>query len=304
VTQQVDAITRTLLYEGYLLYPYRRSAVKNRHRFNFGVLYPEDFGAGGLQTNVPGAGPGTDRSFLLTECPLKGSPATRLVVSVRFLQLIPARTSDNAVEPDERALERSVIVAQRTLGELCTLAVSYTFGDENVHAAAETSAREVRSGLYTVCVRVWNATRAGRPASRDEALLRSLVSTHVILDAADGAFISLLDPPAACADVVADCRNIGVWPVLVGDPGTHDCVLASPIVLYDYPRVAPESAGDLFDGTEIDEILALRILTLTDEEKREARNGDARAREILDRTERLRPEDWARLHGTNRGGDE
>jgi len=65
-------------------------------------------------------------------------------------------------------------------------------------------------------------------------------------------------------------------------------MLASPIILYDYPQIAPESPGDLFDGTEIDEILALRIMTMTDDEKREMRNTDVRARRILERTKLYR----------------
>ena len=55
-------------------------------------------------------------------------------------------------------------------------------------------------------------------------------------------------------------------------------MLCSPIILYDYPKIAPESAGDFFDGTEMDEMLTLRVLTLTDAEKQEMRNGDPRAR--------------------------
>jgi hypothetical protein len=78
-------------------------------------------------------------------------------------------------------------------------------------------------------------------------------------------------------------------------------LLSSPIILYDYPQIAPESAGDLFDGTEIDEILSLRVLTLSEEEKREVRGGDERARAILDRTETLPPEAFAKMHGAIRG---
>ena len=77
--------------------------------------------------------------------------------------------------------------------------------------------------------------------------------------------------------------------------------MSAPIILSDYPQIAPESAGDLFDGTEIDEILALRILTLTDAEKQEVRNGDERARQILERTELLPPEHFQKLHGAMRG---
>ncbi|MBO0703460.1 MAG: hypothetical protein J2P38_11040, partial [Candidatus Dormibacteraeota bacterium] len=90
------------------------------------------------------------------------------------------------------------------------------------------------------------------------------------------------------------------WPVLVGDPGTADVMLASPIILEDHPRVAPESPQDLFDATEIDEILSLRILTLSDAEKAELRRTDARAAALLERTESLTPEEFLRLHGTLR----
>ena len=116
-----------------------------------------------------------------------------------------------------------------------------------------------------------------------------------------GEFVSLLEPPAELQSLAADCENVGAWPVLVGDPGQRDTMLASPIILYDYPQIAPESAGDLFDGTEIDEILSLRIMTLTDDEKREIRESDERARLILERTESMPVEQFMKLHGALRG---
>jgi len=85
--------------------------------------------------------------------------------------------------------------------------------------------------------------------------------------------------------------------VLIGEAGAHDLLLSSPIILYDYPQIAPESPGDLFDGAEIDEILTLRILTLTDDEKAELRQGDAQARALLERTEALGPAELRSLHG-------
>ena len=99
----------------------------------------------------------------------------------------------------------------------------------------------------------------------------------------------------------AACENVGTWPVLVGEAGVRDCMLSSPIILYDYPQIAPESSGDLFDGTEIDEILSLRIMTLTKEEKREVRASDERARQILERTENMPAEQFMKLHGVVRG---
>jgi hydrogenase maturation protease len=130
--------------------------------------------------------------------------------------------------------------------------------------------------------------------------MQSLVSTHLVLGVTGGEFVSLLEPPNAFQDAASQCQNVGVWPVLVGEAGQRDTMLASPIILYDYPQIAPESVGDLFDGTEIDEILSLRIMTLTDEEKREIRNSDQRARQILERTDSMPAEQFMKLHGAVR----
>src|SRR5262249_47937793 len=137
--------------------------------------------------------------------------------------------------------------------------------------------------------------------SRDDALMHSFVSTHTILEVQQGSFVSLLDPPADCKAAASACVNIGTYPVLVGDESDRSCMLSSPIILYDYPQIAPESAGDLFDGTEIDEILTLRIMTLTDDEKREMRGVDERARMILERTEKIPAEQMWKMHGAVRG---
>src|SRR6185295_5699830 len=134
--------------------------------------------------------------------------------------------------------------------------------------------------------------------TRDEALLRSFVSTHTILTAQNGDFISLLDPPERFREAAGGCSNVGAYPVLVGDEGARDCMLSSPIILYDYPQIAPESAGNLYDGTEIDEILTLRIMTLTDEEKHEMRGADQRARQLLERTEKMSVEQLLKMHGS------
>src|SRR4029077_7208653 len=115
-----------------------------------------------------------------------------------------------------------------------------------------------------------------------------------------GAFLSLLDPPAWAADAAAGCKNLFTFPVLAGRQGRRDVGLSSPIIMYDHPGVAPESPGDLFDAGEIDEILSLRTLTLTDEEKREARATDPRAKPIVDRVDALPREVFARLHGAVR----
>jgi hydrogenase maturation protease len=171
-----------------------------------------------------------------------------------------------------------------------------------VAGTVELSAAGVAEGLFRATVRVLNVTQpADASGGREEALLYSLISTHAILSVREGAFVSLLDPPEEQREAAAACRNVGLWPVLVGEAGDADAMLASPIILYDHPQIAPESPGDLFDGTEIDEILTLRILTLTEEEKKEMSAGDERARALLARTEALDRDQLMRLHGTIRG---
>jgi hydrogenase maturation protease len=88
--------------------------------------------------------------------------------------------------------------------------------------------------------------------------------------------------------------------VLVGTPPERDMMLCSPIVLYDYPQIAPESANDFYDATEMDEMLTLRVMTLTDEEKEEMRRADRRVGELLQSTEQDARQQLAKTHGTFR----
>ncbi len=138
--------------------------------------------------------------------------------------------------------------------------------------------------------------------TRDEVLRRSLVGTHLILESAGPGveFVSVIDPPPEAAEAAATCRQHRCWPVLAGPEGSADTVLGSPIILYDHPQIAGESTGALFDSTEIDEILTLRVMTMTETEKAEARATDPRAAEIIDRCDALSPEDLQRLHGALR----
>jgi hypothetical protein len=171
--------------------------------------------------------------------------------------------------------------------------------DGLVHVSARAAGGT--GSLVRVAVEVQNITALPLvPSRRDEILDRSLVAVHAMLAVEDGQFVSLLDPVESARQAAADCRNDGVFPVLIG---SDDVMLASPIILYDHPEVAPESPGDLYDATEIDEILALRVLTLTDEEKREARSTDPRAAAIIDRCDEMPPEIWERLHGALRSVD-
>jgi hypothetical protein len=113
-------------------------------------------------------------------------------------------------------------------------------------------------------------------------------------------FVSPLDPPEWAKVAVQSCTNLSTWPVLVGEAGSTDMMLSSPMVLPDHPQIAPESPLDLFDGTENDELLSLRIQTLTDEEKAQARATDPRAAAIIEHADNLPPQIYERLHGAIR----
>jgi hypothetical protein len=135
---------------------------------------------------------------------------------------------------------------------------------------------------------------------KDEAIAVSLIGTHLLAEIAGGDFVSLLEPPASADNAVARCRHHRCFPVLAGPPGDHALTLVSPIILYDHPEIAEQSEGALYDSTEIDEILTLRIMTMTDEEKATARATDPLAAQIIDRCDSMSPEALLNLHGVLR----
>jgi hydrogenase maturation protease len=183
------------------------------------------------------------------------------------------------------------------------LAARFVRHRERLRGRVEFSAERVAPELFKLSASVVNdsAFSGAAACSHEQAMLSSFLSTHKILRCKDGQFISLTDPPDELRDAAAGCKNVGTWPVLASEQTENsDVLLSSPIILYDYAEIAPESAGDLFDGTEIDEILVLRILTMTDEEKREMRSVDDRTRAVLERTESLGPEHFMKLHGVMR----
>ncbi len=342
-------VADSVLYEGYLLYPYRASAVKNRQRFNFGVLLPPAYAR--AQT-------GHDAWSMRTECLLEGE-APRVDVRIRFLQVVvreagrllePHETGRRETDPFEdshqshpyeivselvvngnvyqtwqEAVEREVNLFDCSVAELLEEPQQVGWdsppSDETeilrdaagrsagvlvrhraqLDCSITVSVASLGERLWRITVEVENQTACDSPVTRDEALPHSLVAAHTLLTARDGQFVSLLDPPHAYVAHCAACRNVGTWPVLLGCEGEHEWMLSSPIILYDYPQIAPESAGSFFDGTEMDEMLALRVMTLTDDEKRQMRHVDQRAREILERTESLPQEHLLKLHGTIRG---
>ncbi|MFC9648425.1 hypothetical protein [Streptomyces sp. NPDC056937] len=330
-------VADALLFEGYVLYPYRASARKNQLRWQFGVLVPPAWqDAGGEHT------------WQRTECLLEPRRADRLLVELRFLQVrrrtverlspdggswteaaeldLPDRVLVPWDEGEEERVALDVPLAWLT-GEGHTRRFDLPGGVEHepVHdGAAGVVGRLVRRtrplageirltteplpGPYgalrlTATVRNVSAWTPGpqEAGDRASALPHSLIGAHLLLGLPGGRFLSMADPPEWARPAARTCRNEHTWPVLACEEGRDEVMLSSPIILDDHPEVAAESPGPLYDSTEIDEILSLRTAALTDREKREARGTDARAAEVIDLVDGMPAEVMERLHGAIRG---
>jgi hypothetical protein len=319
-------VADAVLFEGYLLYPYRATSRKNQVRWQFGVLGPPGAAEEGLG----------EEAQMSAQCLLRAGARARVTVHLRFLQL-----QTRAVERATDGPGRFEPVEELTVGERSWLqwdeAVEHEIelppvflsdvSQQSRDVPVEVSSHEgieplldadgtqqgrlVRrtwplAAVVTVGVtqidglarlRLSVRNTAGSVGDKEAAIRSSLIGAHLLIRADDASFVSLLEPPPEAAAAAAGCEQHRCWPVLTGAPGDTDIALVSPIILYDYPEVAEQSAGALFDSTEIDEILTLRVMTLTDEEKAEARATDPRAAEIIDRCESMTPEALASLHG-------
>jgi hypothetical protein len=326
----VKKIAETVLYEGYVLWPYRRSARKNQQRWTFGGVYPRAYSEAR----------GEDDPWIMqTQCLVSGDEESTIEVKVRFLHVTERRVGRKKGETLEfveelrvggelylswdEATEREVAVGRFKLFELLESPkrvgidipaggreeplvepTGEAVGDlvrewRTLCGTVEVEAEPLREGLFRVTARISNTTPWGGE-DRESTLRQTFVSTHTALEVEGGEFVSLMDPPEEFREAVRECENLKTWPVLVGEEGERSMLLSSPIILYDYPQIAPESPGDLFDGGEIDQLLVLNILTLTDEEKEEMRASDPRTREILERCESLSSEELMNLHGAVR----
>ncbi len=336
-----EAVADAILYEGYLLYPYRRSSGKNRVRWQFGVLVPPAWAQahGLVDSGVAGS---AESPWQQTECLVEAPDTATVRIRLRFLHLqrkvAERRTPDGGHRPVDRieagdrtelsfdeAVPREYDI-EASVGDLRQghrLDVRVPGGEDVeplVDDRGEPVGRVVRrrwplSASVTVSaapaeapfpllrlrIHVENTDGTTAPDSpRDAALRCCLLAAHTLAGVSEGRFLSLLDPPEWAAPAARGCRNVHTYPVLAGEPGSVDVLLSSPIILYDHPQIAPESPGDLHDAAEIDEILSLRTLTLTDAEKREARATDPRAAAIVDRVDSMPPEVLERLHGAIR----
>jgi hypothetical protein len=322
-------VADAVLYEGYLLYPYRSSSRKNQVRWQFGVLGP------------PGAADAAvgEEPELAVQCLLRpGAGHSQLEVHLRFLQLqvrsVERAEHDGTFTPVEElrvdgtthlgwdeAVEREVPLGAFSLAALSegvTLPTEVPGGQDVAELSGSDGTivgrlvrrREPLAGVVQLSAvadggfaRVEARVRNVGPdpqGDKQAAIRTSFIGTHLLLGAHSAGFVSVIDPSEDARAAAARCVQRRCWPVLAGPEGATDVVLAAPIILYDYPTVAPESAGALFDSTEIDEILTLRVMTLTDEEKAAARATDAHAAAIIDRCDQMSPQELQRLHGVLR----
>jgi hypothetical protein len=315
--QVADAV----LYEGYVLFPYRASATKNRYRWQWGVLIPRS------QAELGATEPTNARC----EVPLRIDRVDAAVtVTARFLHLRRRQVRDTGDELVDRlevdgqlhlswdeGLEQEVTTGPRSVATLLRHPHTTAFccepgwtdeplgtagrierATERIDGELRVSAVAVSDGVVRFVATVHNLTDWSRPgAHRDEVLRRSLVSTHLILSVDGGVFASVIDPPGWTGRAADECHSRTVHPVLVGDEGADTVVLATPIILEDRPTIAPESTGPTYDALEIDELLALCVRGLSDDEKREARATDPLAAELIERNESLPAAALERLHG-------
>ncbi len=322
----VRSIADAVLYEGYLLYPYRASSSKNQSRWQFGVLGPP-----GASADSFGEEPGMEMQCLIAPgSDPSGSGA--ITVHLRFLQLQVRETqrlgADGGFVPVsslevagqsvlswDEAVEQELTLPEHRLDEPLDTVLEVP-GGEDLEPVTDADGGEIGRILR----RRWPlAARVRMTATPDDDHLRlsvavdnihpevvrdkdtairtSLIGAHVVLELRGAEFVSLLDPPGPAADAAARCRQRRCWPVLAGPAGSTDVVLGAPIILYDYPEVAEQSQGALYDATEIDEILTLRVMTMTDEEKTQARATDPRAAAIIDRCDEMTEADLQQLHG-------
>ena len=325
------AVADAVLYEGYLLYPYRASSQKNQARWQFGILGPPGAAEAGVG----------EEAEMFADCLLAPGPDGVLDVHLRFLQL-QSRTAEQADDADnfspvdeltvgsarwlswDEAVEQETALGPFPLAQLrdgdraLVLPVDIPAGEtveevrddagrlagrlvrrrRALHGEVTLSATAVDGSLLRLRVSVANTARpVAEPPNRQDAIATSFIGAHVLLDLRGADFLSLLDPPDRAKEAAASCSQHRCWPVLAGPEGQTDVLLVSPIILYDHPAVAQESSVALYDSTEIDEILTLRVLTLTDEEKAEARATDPRAAAIIDQCEAMTPEELQQLHG-------
>ncbi len=278
----LEGLLDSLLYEGYALYPYTPGATKNATPTPFGIVYPPAYAEGNPATF----------DHLRMECLVEAGSDAELSATICFLQPQGER---------HKAAARRLEISATALPSLIEdgAGEEFTFeGEETVAGRVRMRAETIGDGLTRVKVCVHNSTRPpgdGAALDRASALRFSLISTHVVAEVGGGRFVSPLDTKGPHAEALAGSESINTWPVLANPSDT--AMLGAAIVLPDHPSMAPESLGNLFDSTEIEEALLLHVHALSDSEREEIERQDPAVREMVERAAATTPEQIMNLHG-------
>ncbi|MDP9228643.1 MAG: hypothetical protein M3M99_06255 [Actinomycetota bacterium] len=281
---QVEELVNTLLYEGYALYPYTQGGSKNSTPTPFGIVYPPPYAE-----TQPAA-----YSMLRMECILKGGPEASIRGSVRFLQ-----ATGEGHEAGEHRIELAATKLAALVREPVIEEFSFDGSDGPVSGKLEMSGELLGPDVARVKLGAHNTTDwppagADEP-TRNEALVHSMLSVHPLLEVEDGRFVSPLEREGEIGDHVEASETVNTYPVLAADDST--AVLGTAIILPDNPQLAPETIGTMFDNTEIEEALVLHVQTLSDDEREDIAEGDPKVREMIERADKVTPEQLEHLHG-------
>ena len=151
----------TLLYEGYALYPYTPGATKNATPTPFGIVYPP----------VYAAGSGATFDHLQIECVAEADGDATLAGEVRFLQ------ASGRAPPGASARRRAAGGGRSASSHGDVRGPSSSTA---LRGRVRLSARSAATALRACAARRTTRTAVGRGLDRTEALLHSLLSTHVV----------------------------------------------------------------------------------------------------------------------------
>jgi hypothetical protein len=263
----LERLVDSLLFEGYALYPYTPGATKNATPTPFGIVYPSDYAQ--------------HETHAFDRMQMQFIVEIGAIVSaeVRFLQ---------ASGEKHRAVERRV--------QLGVAPSTGSFDFDDIEGVAVIDAERLPDGRDRITVKVENhtpLTEEEATGDRKDALLKSMLSTHLLARTENGA--KIVSPLERGDDGVAGCCQVNTWPVLA-TPG-DDAILAPTFMLPEHPEIAPESVNDFFDNTEIEEALVLHIQALSEQEREEIAAQDPKVREMLARADATTPQQLMDLHG-------
>ena len=233
-------LVQTLLYQGYALFPIREKQPKNKPPSPFGVLFPERYCTANPHIH----------SRMQTACIVKGGPAIRLFVRVRFLQMEkPGEAIEREISPMETTIEK-LVQARAACYFVSTPSSPIGLKGRVVMQAFPVEGME---DAFRIVVVVENCTvpeETGTPTP-DVVLKQAFVSTHTIMRVWEGQFISNQNPGPEWEEAVKGCINDRTFPVLIGDD--NRIMLSSPIILYDHPRLNGDTRSDIFDNMETED---------------------------------------------------